>query len=123
MTIEGIKALIKQDENRTLELEKSTGELVKGMQTLCAFLNTDGGWLFFGITPKLEILGQNVSDNTLQEIAHEITKIEPAVKLPVEVVDVPGRDGCSVIGIYCDAAKFGDAPYTSPNQKYVIRHQ
>jgi len=112
MTIEGIKALIKRDENRTLELKKTTSELVKGMQTLCAFLNTDGGWLFFGITPKLEIFGQKVSENTLREIAHEMTKIEPAVKLPLEIVDVPDREGFSVIGICCDAAKFGDAPYT-----------
>ena len=64
MTIEEIKNLIANDEHRTLELKKSTGELIKGMQTLCAFLNTDGGWLLFGVTPKLEILGQNVTDNT-----------------------------------------------------------
>ena len=39
MTIEEIKTLIANDENRTLELKKSTSELVKGMQTLCAFLS------------------------------------------------------------------------------------
>lgn len=60
MTINEIKQLIANDESRTLELKKSTSELVKGMQTLCAFLNTDGGWLIFGVSPKLEILGQNV---------------------------------------------------------------
>ena len=38
MTIEEIKILIANDEHRTLELKKSTGELIKGMQTLCAFL-------------------------------------------------------------------------------------
>ena len=112
MTIEEIKFLIANDEHRTLELKKSTGELVKGMQTLCAFLNTDGGWLLFGVTPKLEVLGQNVTDNTQREIAHEMTKIEPAISLPIEIIDVPERPGFSVIGIHCDAAKFGDAPYT-----------
>lgn len=96
MTIAKIKTLIANDEHRTLELKKSTGELIKGMQTLCAFLNTDGGWLLFGITPKLEILGQNVTDNTQREIAHEMTKIEPAISLPIEIIDVPERPGCSV---------------------------
>ena len=71
MNIDDIKAIIAKDENRVLELKKTTGELIKGMQTLCAFLNSDGGWLFFGITPKLEVLGQNVTDSTQREIAHE----------------------------------------------------
>ena len=64
MEIDFIKVIIAKDENRVLELKKITGELIKGMQTLCAFLNSDGGWLFFGITPKLEMLGQNVTDST-----------------------------------------------------------
>jgi len=66
MTIEEIKTLIEDDEHRKLELKKSTGELVKGMQTLCAFLNSDGGWLFFGVTPKLEVLGK-MSRTVLKE--------------------------------------------------------
>ena len=118
MTIEDIKRLIANDESRVLELKKSTGELAKGMQTLCAFLNADGGWLFFGITPKLEIVGQNVTDSTQREIAHEITKIEPAIRLPLEIVDVPGHPDCFVIGIHAEAAKFGDAPYTYDGRAY-----
>ena len=118
MTIDDIKQLIANDESRVLELKKSTGELVKGMQTLCAFLNADGGWLFFGITPKLEIVGQNVTDSTQREIAHEITKIEPAIRLPLEIVEVPGHPDCCVIGIHAEAAKFGDAPYTYDGRAY-----
>ena len=118
MDINDIKAIIARDENRVLELKKTTGELIKGMQTLCAFLNSDGGWLFFGITPKLEVLGQNVTDSTQREIAHEMTQIEPAISLPIEMVEIPDRPGCSVIGIHCDAAKFGDAPYTYDGRAY-----
>ncbi|MBQ3832258.1 MAG: putative DNA binding domain-containing protein [Bacteroidales bacterium] len=118
MTIEDIKRLIANDESRVLELKKSTGELAKGMQTLCAFLNADGGWLFFGITPKLEIVGQNVTDSTQREIAHEITKIEAAIRLPLEIVEVPGHPDCCVIGIHAEAAKFGDAPYTYDGRAY-----
>ncbi len=117
-TIDDINKLIASDESRTLELKKTTGELIKGMQTVCAFLNTDGGWLLFGITPKLEILGQNVTDNTLREIAHEMTKIEPAISLPIEIIDVPERPGCDVIAIHCEASQFGDAPYTYDGRAY-----
>ena len=112
LNINEIKQLIADDEHRTLELKKSTSELVKGMQTLCAFLNTEGGWLIFGVTPKLEVLGQNVTDNTQREIAHEMTKIEPAISLPIEIIDIPDRPGCSVIAIHCEPARFGDVPYT-----------
>lgn len=97
MSIDEIKQIIVKDENRVLELKKTTGELVKGMQSLCAFLNTDGGWLFFGITPDLKILGQNVSDSTQREIANEIRKIEPAISLPMELAEPEyGTDGLFV---------------------------
>ena len=42
MTIEEIQALIHNDETRTLELKKTTGELKDGMRSACAFLNTAG---------------------------------------------------------------------------------
>lgn len=88
MTIDDIKALIAADESRTLELKKTTGELKDGMHSACAFLNTDGGWLIFGIAPKsLKILGQEVTDSTQQEIAKAITGLEPAVDVKINYVD------------------------------------
>ena len=45
ITFDEIKKLRAKDETRTLELKKTTGELYKGMETACAFLNSDGGWL------------------------------------------------------------------------------
>ena len=77
MTIEDVKDIIRGDETRTLEMKKTTGELKDGMRSACAFLNTAGGWLFFGIAPTpLKILGQEVTDNTRKEIAREIAKLE-----------------------------------------------
>lgn len=94
MAIEDIKQLISKDEHRELELKKTTGELKDGMRTACAFLNTDGGWLIFGIAPgALKILGQEVTDNTQREIAQYLTGIEPAVNVKVEYVDVLDRPG------------------------------
>lgn len=52
MTIDDIKALIAADESRTLELKKTTDVLKDGMHSVCAFLNTDGGWLIFGNAAK-----------------------------------------------------------------------
>ena len=52
MTFEEIQELVKKDEHRCLELKKTTGELQDGMHSACAFLNTDGGWLIFGVAPN-----------------------------------------------------------------------
>ena len=103
MNIDDIKAIIAKDENRVLELKKTTGELIKGMQTLCAFLNSDGGWLIFGVTPKsLKIVGQEVTDNTLREIAQALSGIEPVADVDVEYIDVPERPGNKIIAMHYD---------------------
>ena len=113
MTIDNIKTLIVGDESRTLELKKTTGELKDGMHTACAFLNTDGGWLIFGITPKsLKIIGQEVTDNTQQEIAQALAGLEPMVDVKVEYVDVPDYPGKKVIAMHFDGWVWGEHPHT-----------
>ena len=120
MTIEDVKVIIRGDETRTLEMKKTTGELKDGMRSACAFLNTAGGWLFFGIAPTtLKILGQEVTDNTRKEIAREIAKLEPLIDLPIEYIDVPDRPGYQVIAIHLDAPSYWDAPYTYDNKPYM----
>ena len=113
MTIDDIKRLIAPDEHRTLELKKSTGELKDGMHSACAFLNTDGGWLIFGIAPvTLKIVGQQVTDNTQREIAQALSHIYPAVDCRVEYVDVPGQNNFKVIAMHFDCWAWGKEPYT-----------
>jgi len=112
MTIDEVKKLIAKDETRTLELKKTTGELHRGMETACAFLNSDGGWLMFGIAPNLKITGQNVTDATRLEIANALRKIEPAVDVEVEYIELPDKPDFYVIAIYFDAANFKNGPYS-----------
>ncbi len=113
MTIEDIRALVAADESRTLELKKSTGELKDGMHSACAFLNSDGGWLIFGVAPKsLKIVGQEVTDKTQQEIAQALSGLEPAVDMHVEYVDVPEYPGHKVIAMHFDGWVWGERPHT-----------
>ena len=113
MTIDDIKALIAADESRTLELKKSTGELKDGMHAACAFLNTEGGWLIFGITPKsLKIIGQQVTDDTQREIAQALAGLQPAVDVRPEYIDVPERPGNKVIAMHFDGWVWGERPHT-----------
>ncbi|MBO5809644.1 MAG: putative DNA binding domain-containing protein [Bacteroidales bacterium] len=119
MTIEDIGEIISGDETRTLELKKSTGELKDAMRSACAFLNSDGGWLIFGVAPtSLKIVGQQVTENTRREIAHEITKIEPSIDLRVEYIDIPEKSDYQIIAIHLNAWPRGTSPYTYDNRPY-----
>ena len=88
------------------------------MCAACAFLNSDGGWLVFGVTPKLKIVGQQVTDNTKQEIANHLRKIEPSINASVQYIDVPEKAGYQVIAIYFDPTTFTNAPYTYDGRAY-----
>ena len=118
LTIAKIAEIVAKDENRVVELKQSTGELQKAMASACAFLNTDGGWLFFGITPKLNIVGQNVTDPTRQEIANALRKLEPAIDIPAQYIEIPDKPGFYVIAMYFPAHLFSHAPFTYDGKPY-----
>ncbi|HBH08375.1 MAG TPA: ATP-dependent DNA helicase RecG, partial [Rikenellaceae bacterium] len=108
MTIAEIQELIRRDETRTLELKKTTGELKDAMRTACAFLNTDGGFIIFGIAPvSLKVLGQDVTDATRREIAQALSGIEPAIDIKPEYVDVPESNGKQLIVLHFDRWNLG----------------
>ena len=61
--------LIAQGESQTLELKKSTAEKERACRTLCGFANGLGGVVVFGVTPAGKLVGQTVTDRTLEELA------------------------------------------------------
>ena len=77
MTLGELRALVAEGESERLELKKTTAELRAGMETLCAMLNGNGGQVIFGVTDGGRILGQQVSDRTLRDVAAELAKLEP----------------------------------------------
>ena len=119
LTIQAIQSILHHDETRVMEAKQTTGEIVTGMQSGCAFLNTEGGWLFFGIQPKtLKILGQDVADQTRQDIAKEMYKFSPTIDLSAQYIDVPGRPNQKVIAIWFPAPVPFTAPYTYDGRPY-----
>ena len=119
MTLDEIKELIKTDETRCVEMKKTTGELKDGMHSLCAMLNSDGGYVIFGIAPgSMKIIGQMVTDNTRKEIGREIRKLEPYVNMPVGYVDVPDSGGKQLIVLHADKNLYADAPYVFDGKPY-----
>ena len=77
MRLNDVTLLAHQGESQTVEFKKSTAEKDRACRTLCAFPNSQGGQLFFGITPAGKLVGQTVTDRTLEELAQEFQGFEP----------------------------------------------
>jgi ATP-dependent DNA helicase RecG len=95
ITAEQVLAAARAGESETQEFKRSTGELRSAMHALTAMLNHRGGRVFFGVEPDQRVVGQQVSDRTLEELAQEIGQIEPPVFPAVERVVV--AEGCEVL--------------------------
>jgi ATP-dependent DNA helicase RecG len=75
-------------ESVTLEFKKSTAEKDKACRTLCAFANGQGGDLVFGVTPSGKVVGQKVTDRTLEELAQEFQGFEPSLNPHIQRIPI-----------------------------------
>jgi ATP-dependent DNA helicase RecG len=114
MDLEVLRQLVAQGESERLEFKKTTGELKDGMATVCAMLNGRGGRVLFGVTPSGKIVGQEVTDNTLQEVAQAIRKLEPPALLEQRQVRI--RDKLQVLILETDPGPAG--PYAFDGRAY-----
>ncbi len=95
MTISALHTLIAAGESLTLELKKFTAEKDRACRALCAFANGRGGQVVFGVTPAGKVVGQKVSERTLEELAQEFQRFEPPLlprlqRIPVSEGDAVG---------------------------------
>lgn len=90
MTLKELRLLVAQGEGHQLEFKRTTGELREGLETICAFLNAEGGSVLFGVSPKGRIEGQQVSGQTLHEIAAAFQRFEPPAQITTERIKFEG---------------------------------
>lgn len=84
--------LIKKGESETAEFKKSTAQMERALRATCAFLNHKGGVVYFGISDKNELLGQDVSDSTLKTISQKIRqKIKPEISPGIKVLEIENK--------------------------------
>lgn len=88
ITLEDVEALIKQGESSSLEFKTSTAKLHSVFETICAFLNGNGGTVLIGVKNDGQIIGQDVTDNTRLEIANLLSKLEPPPTLEIFYVSI-----------------------------------
>lgn len=92
MTYQDIETLITKKEGNSLEFKESTGQLDRSMETLCAFLNGEGGTILYGVRDDGRIIGQTVSDSTKRSIAEALNRIEPFVDLEITYITIPDTE-------------------------------
>lgn len=111
--IEELIGLVAQGESGRLELKHSTGELTTGMRTVCAMLNGLGGFVLFGVGNRGELVGQQVSADTLADVANALRRIEPPAFPDIETVAL--ETGKAVVALRVSG---GGGPYTYDGRPY-----
>lgn len=115
ITLPKLQVLVARGEGPTVEFKTSTGELKEAMQSLCGFLNGQGGRVLFGVAPDGTLRGQQVSEGTLRDIAQALDRFEPPVSIAIERVELPS--GGEVVAL--EAPALADSiPFTWDDRPY-----
>ena len=114
MTPAELATLAASGESETLELKATTSTRREAAKTLCAFLNQQGGQVLFGVTPTGVVVGQQVSERTVEELSAELGRIEPPAFPTVERVPVVDEREIVVVSTGQGASR----PYTYRGTSY-----
>jgi ATP-dependent DNA helicase RecG len=118
MNIEEIKKLAEAgaDETQSVEFKKSTAQLTEAFQSLCGFLNTDGGTVIIGVGSDGTIHGQEIGDSTKQQIASKRKNLEPSDPVQIQYVPLPDSER-SLIVLSAEPDQ-SDVPYSYDGRPY-----
>lgn len=113
MTLDDIKRII-ENESIEMEFKTNTREIKSACRTLCAFLNYRGGYVFIGVKDDTQLVGQMVADSTRLDIANELEKFEPPVRVIVDYV--PFTHDKQIICIHVEEGPY--MPYVYDGKPY-----
>lgn len=117
-TLDNIKDLIASDnETDKIEFKETTGQLERGMETLCAFLNGEGGTVLFGVTDKGKVTGQDVAGKTKETIGEAISRLEPNASVQVFYVPIPDSEK-KVIALHAESSIM-ERPFCYKGRPYM----
>ena len=112
-----VEVLIAEKESGRVEFKETTGQLERGMETLCAFLNGEGGTVLFGVNDKGKIIGQEVSDKTKRDIADAINRLEPVAAVQISYAPIPNSEK-KVIAFRVENSK-NNRPFSYKGRPYM----
>jgi len=89
--LEELEQIVARGESEQVAFKTSTGQRADAVKTVCGMLNRAGGWVLFGVDRGI-ITGQPVSDDTLESLVRELSRIEPPACVTPEVIELaPGK--------------------------------
>jgi ATP-dependent DNA helicase RecG len=113
-TLEQVQRWVALGEFESQEFKLTTGQRSNAAKTLCAMLNKSGGRLLFGVSLAGKLLGQQVTDKTVEDVTAEIQQIDPPVFPSVE--RVPLENGLEIILV--TTSQGSRRPYTYRGKSY-----
>ena len=136
LSLEYIRQLVSGNEGADVEFKETTGQLNRGMETLCGMINGNGGAVVFGVSNKGKIIGQEIGDKTTREIGDAINKFDPAVDIQPEYVRIDNSNKYVIVfqtdGLETDKPYMWDGkPYrrhdsvtsVMPREKFIRLHE
>lgn len=87
-----------ESQSQEFKVRTSGGCRREAAETLAAMRNGRGGRVLFGVDKHGAILGQEVSDHTIEEVVAELLRIEPSADFSVDRIRV-GDDANEVIAV------------------------
>jgi ATP-dependent DNA helicase RecG len=115
MDFQHVLQMILRGESNTLEFKKSSANLKHVAETLCAFSNGKAGTVLIGVSDKGQIIGQQITDHTKQEIANILRKFEPSIN--IETQYIPYQEDKQVIALTVHPDSHA-VPYTFDGKAY-----
>ncbi len=106
--------MVASGESETLELKRSTGERREAAKSVCAMLNNRGGRVIIGVQPDGTIIGQQIGENTIEQLSQDLRNIDPAITPTIDRQDIGDGRELLIIGVETGKEK----PYTYRGQAY-----
>lgn len=114
MTADQIATWAAGGESESLEFKRSTGQRRGAARTVCAMLNHRGGRVLFGVEPDGRVVGQQVGDRTVEEVAQELREIDPPAFPSIDRVPLEGGREVLVVHVSSGSSR----PYSYRGQAY-----
>ena len=121
MDIIEIQKLVTTGESSKLEFKRTTGQLDRGMESVCAFLNEQGGTLLYGVADDGEICGQVVSDSTKRDIAEHIRLFKPFPLLDIEYIPIADNNGHVTLTFWRNDGELNEGQQRTLH--YIAQHE
>jgi hypothetical protein len=104
-----IDDILSRGEGQRVEFKTSFAEDNEAIETLCAFINADGGTVLFGVTDQGIERGVSVGGNTLENLANKIRRdTQPPISPIIEEIK---SDEIIIVAVTVQKAKPGQLYY------------